>query len=294
MSILVIGITAKNIQFKLLNNQANLNDVNLESTLSSRLICDFWTGNKNTFTFKDVNFINIKTVYLLTCTAEKKPSVYFAIKQLQKQYSFKLINKKILNSNMYTPLQEFYLQKTHNLPMPKTFVINHINSLKKIKQHLTYPIILKAFGKGTDSQGRGVFKFSNYKDLSKCVLKYQKQVNHFQVREFIPHDFDIRVFCVGYKAIGAMARYPKKGDFKANISQGAIGKKFDLNSNLKVKGLAEKIAKLTKTEVAGVDIVINKETGKPYILEVNDGPQIKGISKYTDVNVAEDIINYLK
>ena len=60
------------------------------------------------------------------------------------------------------------------------------------------------------------------------------------------------------------------------------------------KELAEKAAQITKTEIAGVDIIINKETGELYILEVNPAPQFEGLEKYTGVNVAVTIIEYFE
>jgi len=58
--------------------------------------------------------------------------------------------------------------------------------------------------------------------------------------------------------------------------------------------IAEKISKVTRTEIAGVDIMVNKETGKPYVLEVNHGPQFAGIEKATGINIAAKIVDYFE
>ncbi|BCX15035.1 MAG: hypothetical protein KatS3mg088_718 [Patescibacteria group bacterium] len=60
-----------------------------------------------------------------------------------------------------------------------------------------------------------------------------------------------------------MKRMPtREGEFRSNISQGGKGESFDLEKYPEIKDLAEKAAKVTRTEIAGVDIIINKSTGK--------------------------------
>ena len=67
-----------------------------------------------------------------------------------------------------------------------------------------------------------------------------------------------------------------------------------MEGNIEIKNLAERIARICKVEVAGIDIIINKNSGNPYILEVNIGPQFEGLEKYTGVNAAREIIEYFK
>jgi glutathione synthase/RimK-type ligase-like ATP-grasp enzyme len=114
------------------------------------------------------------------------------------------------------------------------------------------------------------------------------------IREYIPNDGDIRVFCVGYSAIGAMKRTPPKGDFRSNISVGGSGTEYDLSKNPKVKEIAEKFSRVMELEIAGVDVMIHKDIGEPYILEINPGPQFMGLEKYTKTNAALEIIKYFE
>jgi len=116
----------------------------------------------------------------------------------------------------------------------------------------------------------------------------------FLSRQFIPNDGDIRVFCVGYKAIGAMKRIPPKGDFKSNISVGGKGMALKMEQHPEVIKIAEEASLLFKIEIAGVDIIIDKQTGKKYVLEINVGPQFLGLEKYTGINVVKAIIDYFE
>jgi len=139
-----------------------------------------------------------------------------------------------------------------------------------------------------------VFKVNSSEELEKVIKENKEASPAFIIRQFIENDGDVRIFTVGYKAIGAMKRTPKIGDFRSNISQGGAGENFDLSKNQDVKEMAEKISRLTRTEIAGVDIMIEKNTGKPYILEINPGPQFTGFEKYTGTNAASAIIRYFE
>ena len=57
-----------------------------------------------------------------------------------------------------------------------------------------------------------------------------------------------------------------------------------------IKNLAIKVAKITKTEIAGVDIV-ESEKGL-LVLEVNSIPGFTALQKVTEINLAEEIVSY--
>jgi glutathione synthase/RimK-type ligase-like ATP-grasp enzyme len=57
-----------------------------------------------------------------------------------------------------------------------------------------------------------------------------------------------------------------------------------------IKNLAIKAAKITKTEIAGVDIV-ESERGL-LVLEVNSIPGFTALQKVSDINLAEEIVSY--
>ena len=61
-----------------------------------------------------------------------------------------------------------------------------------------------------------------------------------------------------------------------------------------MKEIAETLSRLNQNQIAGVDIIINQETSEPYILEINAGPQFRGLEEYTNVNAALEIIKYFE
>ena len=205
-----------------------------------------------------------------------------------------IVNSKVVDKsyNLYlSPLSSYLKQMNENIPFPKSAAIFSKLSIPSIIGSFAFPVIVKS---SQGRQGRGVFKADDLRALNQNVGELENAKEAIIVREFIPNDGDIRVFTVGYKAIGAMKRTPPAGDFRSNISVGGEGEYFDLDENPEIKNLAEKASKITKTEIAGVDIMIHKETGKPYILEVNPGPQFTGLEKYAGVNAAAEIVKYFE
>ena len=179
----------------------------------------------------------------------------------------------------------------NSLPLPRSAIFYDNKSVASAVEGFDFPLILKT---SAGRQGRGVFKVESLDEVERIVKDNEKSSDFFVLREYIPNNGDIRVFTVGYKVIGAMKRTPKEGDFRSNISQGGSGEEYDIYKYPELIEIAERMSEVTQTEIAGVDIIINKETGKPYILEINPGPQFEGLEKYTDVNAAEKIIAYFE
>ncbi len=212
---------------------------------------------------------------------------------LNKKYGIIIVNKKAIDPtyNYYqSPAIDYLRQSEEGLNYPKSAIVFSPSGLPQIEDEFEFPVIVKA---SLGHRGEDVYKIEKSNDLEKIVTELTEDIRSCVIREFIPNDGDLRVFCIGYKAIGAMKRTPKKGDFRSNVSQGGSAKRFDLEKYPEIKKFAEKAAKLMRTEIAGVDIMLHKKTGKPYLLEVNPGPQIEGIES-TGLNVAGEIVKYFE
>ncbi len=220
---------------------------------------------------------------------------YVACYYLAHEKGVKIVNYKVVDPDykLYlSPSMNYYKQSKEKLPFPKTSVIFYTASIDTVIGGFDFPVIVKASG---GRQGRGIYKVENREDLDKLVAELQEEKLPIFIREFIPNDGDIRVFTVGYKVIGAMKRTPTaEGEFRSNISQGGEGSEFPIDEYPEVRKIAERMSELTKTEVAGVDIMLDMDTGKPYILEINPAPQFMGLEKYTSTNAAEEIIVYFE
>lgn len=219
---------------------------------------------------------------------------YAAADYLNKTFRTIIVNKVVIDpTENYspTPLISFRKQYEDKLPFPASALLFSERSVESVIDRFKFPVIVKG---SSTHKGKGVFLANSKEEIEKLIKDNKEMSPSFIIREFIPNDGDIRVFTVGYRAIGAMKRIPASGEFRSNISLGGKGEIFDLEKYPEVRELAEKAAEITDIEIAGVDIIINKETGGLYILEVNPGPQFTGLEKYTGVNAAGKIVEYFE
>ncbi len=107
-------------------------------------------------------------------------------------------------------------------------------------------------------------------------------------RYFRSRDYDVRVFVVGEKVVGAMKRIAV-GSWKTNIAQGGRGEKLVPDPDL--EALALKATKVLGLWYAGVDIV--EREGEYYVLEVNASPDWQELERVTEVNPAYEILRLL-
>jgi len=183
---------------------------------------------------------------------------------------------------------------------PKSAYVESFKDLEKELETWALPVIVKLSAGGR--HGRGTFWVRELSDLEKLkrILEGRKEkaklankkipiFRGFLVQEYIKNDGDYRVMTVGYKCIGGFKRQMKEEKLILNKSQGkSLG--IDLPSD--VMETAEKAAKVLGVEVAGTDLVRSTETGKIYIIEVNEAPQFKVFEKRTKINAARKILEY--
>ena len=291
MKILVVGLV-ENEQVDRLWQEAYKRGHNLVGCYTKELTVLSDTGSFNP-TLRGKKLDDFNLIYFWA-PGTRRWDWYAVGEYLHSKFKTILVNEKIVDPTVnYNPsiLKDYLLQSQNSIPYPKSAVIYSVKSLESVAPNFTFPLIVKlAEGK----QGKSVYKADSKDDLHKIVGELESMKQGVVLREFIPNDGDVRVFTIGYKAVGAMKRIPKKGEFRSNISQGGRGEKFDLNKYPEIRDIAEKASRVARVEIAGVDVIINKNTGKPYVLEVNPGPQFLGIEKYTKVNIALEIINYFE
>lgn len=290
MKILIAGLSKKR-QFLRLNEEGEKRGHTVEGCLASDLIL---IGDSESFIpkLKNEDITKYDLIYLIV--GKRLWEWNTAALYLNKKFGTKIVNRKAIdpNYNFYlSPAIDYLRQTENNIPYPKSAVLFSENSVDEVMKSFEFPVILKT---SQGHRGEGVHKVENIEELKKLVKEMTEKAKSCIIREFIPNDGDIRIFCVGYKAIGAMFRSPKVGDFRSNISQGGTGSVFNLDDYPEIKNLAEKTAKTMSTEIAGVDVIINKNTQKLYVLEVNPGPQLDGLETFTKVNAAGKIIEYFE
>ncbi len=184
-------------------------------------------------------------------------------------------------------LTQLALQK-NNIPMPRTYVAATTAAARSIFGQVNYPIIMK-FPNGT--QGKGVLVAESFPSASSIMDALSSLRQPFIIQEFVDTDGkDIRVIVIGEEVVAAYQREAAKNEIRSNIHQGGSGAQIELDDE--TKRLAIKAAKAVGAQICGVDILLCSHKG-PLVIEVNVSPGLQGVTKYSGINVAEKIANYL-
>jgi len=125
--------------------------------------------------------------------------------------------------------------------------------------------------------------------------------NEILLQEKVPADGDVRIHVLSKKffspreeqseVVAAMKRTAAKKDFRTNYSIGGGVKKIKLTQEM--EEIAKGAAKAVDCTWCAVDLIIDKETKKPYILEVNASPGTKGITEATGIPVMGVVLDYI-
>lgn len=136
---------------------------------------------------------------------------------------------------------------------------------------LEFPVVVKA---STGSQGNDNYLARSHEELESLPLN---PAYRYIMQECIPNDSDYRVLVMGEKVEVVIRRSRINDDTHLNnTSQGANADLIELSSlPPQLAETASAAAKaLGREDVAGVDILINKDTGDLYVLEVNKTPHM--------------------
>ena len=158
--------------------------------------------------------------------------------------------------------------------------------LRKVEKELSFPIVVK---KSYGSFGAGVRLAKDRDELQKIANEFLREPHCYQ--RFIARSSgrDIRVIVIGGKAVAAMERVAKDGEFRSNIELGGEGRKIDLTSEY--AQAAENAARALGLDYCGVDL-LRSEFGA-VVCEVNSNACFEGLEAATGVNVAKKYAEYI-
>lgn len=176
------------------------------------------------------------------------------------------------------------------LPTPKTMLVKFPVSVDLVQRELGFPVVIK---NNSGSKGFGIYlceSASNLKDLME-LLSSNSNPNQIILQEFIASSYgrDLRVFVLGGRVIGCMKR-TSNGTFKANYSLGGTVDLYPLTPE--IEQLALTCARLFHLEIAGIDLLFDKEGFK--VCEANSSPGFKGMEMVTGADIAMQIMEYVR
>lgn len=151
------------------------------------------------------------------------------------------------------------------------------------------PLVIKLL-EGT--QGIGVVLAETHQAAKSVIEAFRGLDANILVQEYIKEakGADIRCFVVGEKVIAAMKRQGAEGEFRSNLHRGGTAEKIKLTPE--ERSTAVRAAKAMGLRIAGVDIL--RSNHGPVVMEVNSSPGLEGIEKYTGVDVAGKIVEFLE
>ncbi len=174
------------------------------------------------------------------------------------------------------------------LPIPATRVCQDAESALAALDALGGDVVVKPiFG----SEGRGIVRVSDV-DLAWRTFRAIERLNGvLYLQAFVAHPgWDLRVFVLAGKVLGAMRRYARD-DWRTNVSQGGRAERVDLTAAERELALAAAAA--VDVGAAGVDL-LPTPSGAYVVLEVNAVPGWRALAPTTGIDVAAKLIEYVE
>lgn len=170
----------------------------------------------------------------------------------------------------------------NNILVPDAFFMdtrNIADYIEKVEEVCSYPLVIKDT-KG--SRGKYSAYISNRKEL---LAKFPELPKHrkYLFQKFIPNEYDWGVLVANGKVVSAEKSYPKNGEFRNNACNGAKEVFVEMKDiPKKIQEMAVKASGTLGLSWSRSDIIVDKNTDIPYILEVNRYPGItSGTSEVT-------------
>ena len=201
------------------------------------------------------------------------------------------INSSDSVDNVKDKLYTMQILAQNNVPHPKTMLVKNPIDSSYVERNIGFPIVVKSL---SGTHGKGVYLAKDKKNFSQLMDMMEQFNDRFNIllQEYVSdsHGKDLRVVVVGGKVIGAMKRESQDGDFRANITRGGEAQPVDVDEEMEFLSLES--TKLLGLDIGGVDLLY--DNGGYKICEVNSSPGFNGMEKYTDIQVAEQIVSYVK
>lgn len=165
-----------------------------------------------------------------------------------------------------------------NIPAPDTLFFGHKNarkSLSQIQKVCGYPLIIKDI---RGSRGAHSLIINSEAELLEKITALPRHKS-FIFQKYIANKYDWGIMVANGAVVSGEKSYPCQGEFRNNTCNGAQEVFVDpLDIPQAIKEIAIKNSVLLNLSWSRSDIIIDKNTQRPYVLEVN---RLPGISAKT-------------
>ena len=201
------------------------------------------------------------------------------------------VNGSVAIETVKDKLRSSQILSRSGIAIPNTMLVRWPIEDRLVTDNIGFPCVVKVV---TGSYGEGVHLCERKRDYKKLVEFVENLGNKktMIVQEYLgdrPGE-DLRVLVIGGKVIGAMLRTAPEGDFRANITGGGTGSRYEITEEIDF--IARETARALHRDIAGVDLLFDDRGFR--VCEANSNPGFKGFETYCDVNVADLITEYVK
>ena len=175
-----------------------------------------------------------------------------------------------------------------SIPVPRTAVSQTVGEAIEQYFRLGADVVFKPmFG----SMGKGLRRIQTVEEAERMFASAVDEGDVIYQQKFLRHDgSDFRLLVIGNDVLGMKRENPHH--WITNIAQGGRG--FAHRPSEMEKDLARRAARSVGAIVAGIDLVYDRQTGQPYVVEVNSAPAWQAISRVLEVDVAKMILSELQ
>jgi RimK family alpha-L-glutamate ligase len=229
---------------------------------------------RNAFTKK--TYADLDGVYIANW--RKAPEIAMAFARYIQGRGARVLNAEIVDFPAMTKLGEMVRMADKDIPLPDSFFVRdkyliEMAKREKLPQGFHFPLIVKSVAGSMGANNWLVKDFTAFREVVSMPLEQM-----VVVQNFVPNDCDYRVLVFGGEIKAVMRRSRQSDETHVNnTSAGGKGEMVELSDFPEEwKAIALRAATaVNRTDLAGVDIIVDTETGKPYVLEVNKSPQIE-------------------
>jgi ribosomal protein S6--L-glutamate ligase len=173
------------------------------------------------------------------------------------------------------------------LPVPPTIACQTSDAALDAFATLGSDVVVKPlFG----SEGRGMMRVSDPELAWRIFRTLERSQSVIYLQQFVLHPgWDLRLFVIGGRTIGAMRRHAADG-WRTNVAQG--GRAEAVSATVEEQQLAMRAASAVGAEIAGVDLLPTPDGGY-VVLEVNAVPGWRALAPVCGVDAAAEIVKFV-
>lgn len=182
------------------------------------------------------------------------------------------------------------------IPMPRTIYGKLDYLVEEAPKALGFPFVLKST---TGKKAREVWAPKSKEELDSLyteLRQLEKKGARYFAQEFVKSPERYRVFVLGGEVLATLVqptkwrkRFIEKVD--GEFPEGERGLVPEPTEEMKT--LALQAAKAADLDISGVDILRSIDSGELLVIEANAAPSWKLVEKYTEKNMAEEILKWL-